>query len=64
MAYYRIYLSDAAEFIQQSLTIESVDDERAIEHARTLIKSGGQVDLWGSPGMTWPLIRASSASRL
>ena len=56
MGRYRVYLSDAAEFIQQSLVIENSSDEEAIEHARTLIKDGGRVDLWGSPDMIGPLI--------
>ena len=56
MTRYRVYLSDAAEFVQQSLIMESSSDEEAIEQARTLIKNDGRVDLWGSPGMTGPLI--------
>ncbi len=56
MARYRVYLSDAAEFVQQSLVIESSNDEEAIEQARTLIKKDGRVDLWGSPGTAGPLI--------
>ena len=56
MARYRVYLSDDAEFVQKTVVVECSNDNEAIDHARTLIKAEGQVELWGSETTTGPLV--------
>ncbi len=46
MPRYRIYLMDEAEFVQKTATVECRCDTDAMDHARTLIRREGRVDLW------------------
>ena len=46
MARYRVYLMDEADFVQRTAAIECGSDADAVDHARTLIRDGGQVRFW------------------
>ena len=56
MARYRVCLSDAADFVQETVSIDCQSDDEAVDYARTLIKAGGQVDVWNSDLTVGPLI--------
>lgn len=56
MAQYRIYLSDQDNFVQRAVSGEFETDGAAVEHARTLVKDGGQVDVWGDEMGASPLV--------
>ena len=56
MALYRVYLMDDAEFVQQTAAVECVSDADAVEHARTLIRHGGPVQLWTDDAQPGALI--------
>ena len=56
MGLYRLYLSDAGNFLQRTVVVECSSDMEAVDHARTLIKVGGRIDLWSSDGVTGPWI--------
>ncbi len=46
MARYRLYLSDADDFVQETLFVDCSSDDVALDFARKLIKDNGQVKLW------------------
>ncbi len=46
MARYRVYLMDEAQFVQGTAVVECAGDADAVDHARTMIRPGGRVDLW------------------
>ena len=46
MPRYRIYLMDEADFVQKTATVECHCDADAMNHARTLIRRDGRVELW------------------
>ncbi len=46
MPRYRIYLMDEAEFVQKTAAVECHCDADAMDHARTLIRRDGRVELW------------------
>ncbi len=56
MARYRLYLSDAADYVQESVSIDCQSDDEAIDVAKTLIKAGGQVEVWNSDMTAGPLV--------
>ncbi len=56
MAFYRVYLSDAADLVQQTVSIDCGSDGEAVDHARTLIKAGGEVEVWNGDTTDGPLI--------
>ncbi len=56
MALYRVYLSDAADLVQRTVSIDCGSDDEAVDHARTLIKAGGEVEVWNRDTTTGPLI--------
>ena len=56
MARYRVYLSDAADYVQESVSIDCQDDDEAIDVARTLIKADGRVEVWNNDTTVGPLV--------
>lgn len=56
MAHYRIYLSDADNYVQDAVGLDCASDEDAIRGAQALIKDGGQVDLWTDDLPGGPLV--------
>lgn len=48
MARYRIFLSDALDYVQEAISLDCCNDQEAMVYARTLIKPHGHVDLWNS----------------
>ena len=56
MARRRVLLSDAADFVQESVSVGCRSDDEAVAHARTLIENGGRVEVWNSGTTAGPLV--------
>ena len=56
MALYRVYLSNAADLVQRTISIDCGSDDEAVDHARTLIRTGGEVEVWNGDTTNGPLI--------
>ena len=63
MALYRVYLSDAANLVQQIVRIDCGSDGEAVDHARTLIKAGGEVEVWDGDTTAGPLIGSLASTQ-
>ena len=50
MIRYCAYLSDRTACLRQTIRFDVADEAEAVEYARTLIVTGGRVEVW-SPGM-------------
>ena len=56
MARYRLYLADAKDFVQSTVTIECSSKDTALNYARTLIKQNGRIELWSDVTAAGPWI--------